>query len=205
MQPTFKIGDMAVYRKHGVAVIKGIETVELYGSLQNVYVLEVLDSKRPMPERLRIPVEKVNSVGLRSLISSDEVDEVYEILRERPSRFDQQTWNRRQRKYKEKLNTGSIYDLAEILRDLYLLKFTKTLSYGEKLMLDEAQELLVRELAIVRGKDKKDIETDIGTMFADAAPVPEPVVPAAAGDAEGVVKPKTRTGSRPRPKTTTFS
>jgi CarD family transcriptional regulator len=199
MQPAFKIGDMAVYRKHGVAVITGIETVELYGSLQNVYVLEVLDSKRPMPERLRIPVEKVNSVGLRSLISSDEVDEVYEILRERPSRFDQQTWNRRQRKYKEKLNTGSIYDLAEILRDLYLLKFTKTLSYGEKLMLDEAQELLVRELAIVRTKEKKDIETEIGEMFADAAPPPEPVAPEVAPDAEA--KPKTRTGARPRPKT----
>lgn len=202
MQPTFKIGDMAVYRKHGVAVITGIETVELYGSLQNVYVLEVLDSKRPMPERLRIPVEKVNSVGLRSLISSDEVDEVYEILRERPSRFDQQTWNRRQRKYKEKLNTGSIYDLAEILRDLYLLKFTKTLSYGEKLMLDEAQELLVRELAIVRTKEKKDIEVEIGEMFADAAPVPEPVLPDAPPDGEA--KPKTRTGARPRPKTSSL-
>ncbi len=201
MQPTFKIGDMAVYRKHGVAVITGIETVELYGSLQNVYVLEVLDSKRPMPERLRIPVEKVNSVGLRSLISSDEVDEVYEILRERPSRFDQQTWNRRQRKYKEKLNTGSIYDLAEILRDLYLLKFTKTLSYGEKLMLDEAQELLVRELAIVRTKEKKDIEVEIGEMFADAAPPPEPIAPDAP---PGEAKPKTRTGSRPRPKTSSL-
>ena len=202
MQPTFKIGDMAVYRKHGVAVITGIETVELYGSLQNVYVLEVLDSKRPMPERLRIPVEKVNSVGLRSLISEDEVDEVYEILRERPSRFDQQTWNRRQRKYKEKLNTGSIYDLAEILRDLYLLKFTKTLSYGEKLMLDEAQELLVRELAIVRTKEKKDIETEIGEMFADAAPVPEPIVVEVTPEPE--IKPKTRTGARPRPKTSSL-
>jgi len=193
MQPTFKIGDMAVYRKHGVAIIKSIEPVELYGTPQNVYVLEVLDSKRPMPERLRIPVEKVNSVGLRKLISLEEIEEVYDILRERPTRFDQQTWNRRQRKYKEKLNTGSIYDLAEIIRDLFLLRFTKPLSYGEKLMLDEAQDLLVRELSIVLEREKTDIEAHIETMFADAAPVPEEE--GAEGDAKA---PKSRTAARPK-------
>ena len=80
MQPTFKIGDKAVYRNHGVAIITGIETIEMYGSFQNVYFLEVMDSKR---DRVMIPVDKVNSVGLRSLISQEEVDEVYEILRER--------------------------------------------------------------------------------------------------------------------------
>jgi CarD family transcriptional regulator len=198
MQPTFKIGDMAVYRKHGVAVIKSIEPVELYGSPQNVYVLEVLDSKRPVPERLRIPVEKVNSVGLRRLISEEEVEEVYDILRERPTRFDQQTWNRRQRKYKEKLNTGSIYDLAEIIRDLFLLRFTKPLSYGEKLMLDEAQELLVRELSIVLSQDKVDVEKAIDGIFADAAPPPEPEVPVAANGETPARAPKSRATTRPR-------
>jgi CarD family transcriptional regulator len=147
MQPTFRIGDKAVYRNHGVAVITGIETIEMYGSLQNVYVLEVMDSKR---DRVMIPVDKVNSVGLRSLISQEEVDEVYDILRERPGKFDQQTWNRRQRKYTEKINTGSVYDVAEVLRDLFLLKSDKTLSFGEKRMLDRAQQLLVKELAIAR-------------------------------------------------------
>lgn len=195
MQPTFKIGDMAVYRKHGVAVIKSIEPVELYGSPQNVYVLEVLDSKRPMPERLRIPVEKVNSVGLRRLISEEEVEEVYDILRERPTRFDQQTWNRRQRKYKEKLNTGSIYDLAEIIRDLFLLRFSKPLSYGEKLMLDEAQELLVRELSIVLNQEKDEVEKAIDDIFADAAPPPEAAAPAPNGE---VKAPRSRATTRPK-------
>lgn len=208
MQPTFRIGDKAVYRNHGVAVITGIETIEMYGSLQNVYVLEVMDSKR---DRVMIPVDKVNSVGLRSLISQEEVDEVYEILRERPGKFDQQTWNRRQRKYTEKINTGSVYDVAEVLRDLYLLKFDKTLSFGEKRMLDRAQQLLVKELAIARDMDEKEVEDDLALIFADAVPPapeaveeekqekvvePEPVaVPAKAPKSRSTARPKAKTGT----------
>jgi len=208
MQPTFRIGDKAVYRNHGVAVITGIETIEMYGSLQNVYVLEVMDSKR---DRVMIPVDKVNSVGLRSLISQEEVDEVYEILRERPGKFDQQTWNRRQRKYTEKINTGSVYDVAEVLRDLYLLKFDKTLSFGEKRMLDRAQQLLVKELAIAREMDEKEVEDDLALIFADAVPPtleaveeekqekvvePEPVVvPAKAPKSRSTARPKAKTGT----------
>lgn len=165
MQPTFKIGDKAVYRNHGVAIITGIETIEMYGSLQNVYVLEVMDAKN---RRVLIPVDKVNSVGLRSLISQEEVDEVYDILRERPGKFDQQTWNRRQRKYTEKLATGSVYDVAEVLRDLYLLKFDKTLSFGEKRMLDHAQQLLVKELAMAKDMVEHDVELELEQIFADA-------------------------------------
>jgi CarD family transcriptional regulator len=165
MQPTFKIGDKAVYRNHGVAIITGIETIEMYGSLQNVYVLEVMDSKN---RRVLIPVDKVNSVGLRSLISLEEVEEVYDILRERPGKFDQQTWNRRQRKYTEKLATGSVYDVAEVLRDLYLLKFDKTLSFGEKRMLDHAQQLLVKELAMAKDMVEPDVERELEQIFADA-------------------------------------
>lgn len=207
MQPTFKIGDKAVYRNHGVAVITGIETIEMYGSLQNVYVLEVMDSKR---DRVMIPVDKVNSVGLRSLISQEEVDEVYDILRERPGKFDQQTWNRRQRKYTEKINTGSVYDVAEVLRDLYLLKFDKTLSFGEKRMLDRAQQLLVKELAIAREMEEKDVEDDLALIFADAVPPtpegaeepepekvvePEPVVVAKPAKSRSTARPKAKTGT----------
>jgi len=212
MQPTFRIGDKAVYRNHGVAIITGIETIEMYGSFQNVYVLEVMDSKR---DRVMIPVDKVNSVGLRSLISQEEVDEVYEILRERPGKFDQQTWNRRQRKYTEKINTGSVYDVAEVLRDLYLLKFDKTLSFGEKRMLDRAQQLLVKELAIARDKQEKDVEDELAEIFADAIPpeaegvagvveaaaevVPVPVPEPPPTPAKASKAPKSK--SAPRPKT----
>ncbi|MFT7581845.1 MAG: CarD family transcriptional regulator [Myxococcota bacterium] len=164
MQPTFKIGDKAVYPAQGVTEIMGIETMKISGMQQNFYVLRVLDSEK----KIRIPINKVNSVGLRSVISHEEVEEVYEILRERPEKFDQQTWNRRQRRYWEKIKTGSVYDVAEVLRDLYLLKYDKTLSFGEKKMLDTAQNLLVKELSIARDAGEKDIENELEAIFADA-------------------------------------
>lgn len=176
MQPTFKIGDKAVYPSQGVTEIISIDTMEISGMQQNFYVLRVLDTEK----KIRIPVNKVNSVGLRSVISPEEVEEVYEILRERPEKFDQQTWNRRQRRYMEKIKTGSVYDVAEVLRDLYLLKYDKTLSFGEKKMLDMAQSLLVKELSIARRTGEVEIERELEDIFADAVPVTEPAVAAVA-------------------------
>ncbi len=168
MQPTFKIGDKAVYPAQGVTEIMGIETMEISGMQQNFYVLRVLGTD---PEKkIRIPINKVNSVGLRSVISEEEVEEVYEILRERPEKFDQQTWNRRQRRYWEKIKTGSVYDVAEVLRDLYLLKYDKTLSFGEKRMLDTAQSLLVKELSVAREAVEEKITDELQGIFAAAQP-----------------------------------
>ncbi|MCA9517073.1 MAG: CarD family transcriptional regulator [Myxococcales bacterium] len=176
MQPTFKIGDKAVYPSQGVTEIISIDTMEISGMQQNFYVLRVLDTEK----KIRIPVNKVNSVGLRSVISPEEVEEVYEILRERPEKFDQQTWNRRQRRYMEKIKTGSVYDVAEVLRDLYLLKYDKTLSFGEKKMLDMAQSLLVKELSIARRTGELEIERELEDIFADA--IPEAELAAAAAE-----------------------
>lgn len=164
MQPMFKIGDKAVYPAQGVTEIMGIESMEISGTQQNFYVLRVLDTDR----KIRIPINKVNSVGLRSVITEDEVEEVYDILRERPDKFDQQTWNRRQRRYTEKIKTGSVYDVAEVLRDLYLLKYDKTLSFGEKKMLDMAQHLLVKELSVARESNEEKIVGELEGIFSDA-------------------------------------
>jgi CarD family transcriptional regulator len=169
MQPTFKIGDKTVYPAQGVTEIMGIESMEISGMQQNFYVLRVLDTDK----KIRIPINKVNAVGLRSVIQGEEVEEVYEILRERPVKFDQQTWNRRYRRYLEKIKTGSVYDVAEVLRDLYLLKYDKNLSFGERKMLDTARQLLVKELSIAKESNEDAIETEIEEMFADAELVPE--------------------------------
>jgi CarD family transcriptional regulator len=165
MQPDFKIGDKAVYPAQGVTEIMGIESMEISGMHQKFYVLRVLDTDK----KIRIPINKVTQVGLRSVIQGEEVDEVYEILRERPVKFDQQTWNRRYRRYLEKIKTGSVYDVAEVLRDLYLLKYDKNLSFGERKMLDTARALLVKELSIARDSDELTIEAELEEMFSDAA------------------------------------
>ena len=169
MQPTFKIGEMAVYPAQGVTEIMGIESMEIGGMNQNFYVLRVLDTDK----KIRIPINKVSSVGLRSVINGEEVEEVYEILRERPVKFDQQTWNRRYRRYLEKIKTGSVYDVAEVLRDLYLLKYDKTLSFGERKMLDTARTLLVKELSIARESDPETVESELEGLFSDAEPLKE--------------------------------
>ena len=164
MEPTFKIGDKAVYPAQGVTEIMGIESIAIGDTQQNFYVLRVLDSDK----KIRIPINKVDAVGLRSVIQGAEVEEVYEILRERPVKFDQQTWNRRYRRYLEKIKTGSVYDVAEVLRDLYLLKYDKNLSFGERKMLDTARSLLVKELSIAKGTDEESIEGELEAMFSDA-------------------------------------
>jgi CarD family transcriptional regulator len=161
VEPTFKIGDKAVYPAQGVTEIMGIESMQIGDIQQNFYVLRVLDTDK----KIRIPLNKVNAVGLRSVIQGEEVDEVYEILRERPLKFDQQTWNRRYRRYLEKIKTGSVYDVAEVLRDLYLLKYDKNLSFGERKMLDTARSLLVKELSIAKDTTEESIETELEEMF----------------------------------------
>ena len=78
---------------------------------------------------------------------------------------DSATWNRRYREYMEKIKTGSVFEIAEVLRDLYLLKFDKDLSFGERKMLDTARNLLIKELSLAKGVNEDDIEGDLKTIF----------------------------------------
>ena len=157
----FKVGDKAVYPAQGVAEIVGKDTKEIMGTSQTFYVLRVLDSDK----KIMIPVEKVDNVGLRNIINDREMDEVYDILRERNVDLNTQTWNRRYRAYVEKIQTGSPFEIAEVLRDLNLLKFQKTLSFGERKMLDTAKRLLVQELAIAKDASEDAVSEEIDHIF----------------------------------------
>jgi CarD family transcriptional regulator len=112
-----------------------------------------------------IPLSNVTSVGLRDVIDKKEVPRVYEIMKKRDMPVDNQTWNRRYREYTEKIKTGSVFEVAEVLRDLYLLKEDKDLSFGERKMLDTAQSLLLKELSIAKKTDERAIMGDIKTIF----------------------------------------
>jgi CarD family transcriptional regulator len=113
-----------------------------------------------------VPVRNARSVGLRAVVTEEEIEEIFAILRETPISFDHQTWNRRYRGFMDKIKTGSIYDVAEVLRDLYRLKNDKTLSFGERRMLDTARSLIVKELAIARGHSEEKVRTEIEKIFA---------------------------------------
>ncbi len=157
----FEIGDKAVYPGHGVGVIEAIETKHISGKEQIFYILKILDNGMT----IMIPRDNVGAVRLREVIRKIDVTKVIHILKERDITVDNQTWNRRYREYMEKINTGSIYEIAEVLRDLHLLKSEKELSFGERKIMDTARNLLVKELAIARDVKESDILREIRTIF----------------------------------------
>jgi len=157
----FKIGDVAVYPAHGVAVVENIENKEISGSSHIFYILRLLENDMT----IMIPQDNAPNVGLRGVIPRGEVSEVYKILKKKRTRAAKQTWNRRHRKYMEKIKSGSIYEIAEVLRDLYLLKLNKDLSFGERKVLDTARSLLIKELSIARRTGEKRIEREIEQIF----------------------------------------
>lgn len=157
----FQIGDKAVYPAQGVAEIVGIDAKEISGKTMRFYVLRILDSDM----RILVPVDKAQQVGLREVASSDEIDEVMDILREKDVHIDKQTWNRRYRGFMEKIKTGSLFEVAEVFRDLYRLKEQKTLSFGERRMLDTAKGLIVQELSVARSADTQKVEQELEQIF----------------------------------------
>mgnify|MGYP001584426526 FL=1 len=136
----FKVGENAVYPAHGVTVVKRIEERDVAGKKKKFYVLQVLENQMT----IMVPTENADAVGLRGIISDLDVKRVYKILKERDVKIDQTTWNRRYREYMEKIKTGSVFEIAEVLRNLFLLRHSKDLSFGERKMLDQAKLLLVR-------------------------------------------------------------
>jgi CarD family transcriptional regulator len=157
----FEIGDKAVYPGHGVGVIEAIESKQISGREQIFFILRIVDNGMT----IMIPKDNVEAVGLRGVIRKLDVTKVIHILKDRDVTIDNQTWNRRYREYMEKINTGSIYEIAEVLRDLHLLKAEKELSFGERKIMDVAKNLLVKELAIARDVRESDILREIRTIF----------------------------------------
>jgi len=144
LKNAFAVGDKAVYPVHGVAEVVALEQRDIGGNQTPVYILKILDT------------------GLK-------IKEVYSILKSRDIPRDTQTWNRRYREYMEKIKTGSIFEIAEVLRDLCVLRLTKELSFGERKMLDTARGLLTKELAIAKGVGEDRIQAELEAIFAPAA------------------------------------
>jgi CarD family transcriptional regulator len=115
---------------------------------------------------IMIPTWNVEQVGLRDVIDKKEITKVYDVMKKREdSTTETQTWNRRYREYMDKIKTGSLYDVAEVYRDLSLLKLTKDLSFGERKLYDTAQTLLVMELSTARKTDEKTIMSEMEMLF----------------------------------------
>ena len=161
---TFKVGDKAVYPAHGVGVVQGIESKEIAGRKQTFYILRMLE-KNDMT--IMVPADNANGVGLRKIIAPAEVEKVFQTLRDRENITSDhhQTWNRRYREYMEKIKSGEVTRIAEVLRDLSLLKFDKDLSFSERKMLDTARTLLTKELAIAMDMGEDEVEEELDEIF----------------------------------------
>ena len=156
----FKVGDKCVYPAHGVGEIKRIETRQIGGCDQDFYVLQILSSGAT----LMVPVTGCEKAGMRELISSGDIDRVYKILKS-PGKVTQTTWNRRYREFNDKLRTGSVSDIAEVLRDLCSLRGDKDLSFGEKKMMDRALSLIVAEISAASERTEGDVEQELNGML----------------------------------------
>jgi len=158
----FRVGDLAVYPAHGVGKIESIESRVVNGQKHDFYIMKILENGMV----IMIPTMNVDSVGLREVIHESEVSEIYSILTQKKDDiFDNQTWNRRYKEYMDKIKTGSLHDVAEVFRDLFLLKLVKDLSFGERKLLDTAKGLLLRELCTAKNIDENTMWGEIETLF----------------------------------------
>jgi CarD family transcriptional regulator len=165
MDVTFHIGDKAYYPVHGVAEVVALEQRDIGGSDTDVYILRVLETGLT----IMVPTGNAEAVGLRAIMSDEDVSEVYSILKSGDVSGDSQTWNRRYREYMEKIKTGSAFEIAEVLRDLCVLRGSKDLSFGERRMLEQARGLLVKEIALAKGTTEQDIDREIDSFFDECA------------------------------------
>lgn len=157
---TFEIGDKAVYPAHGVGIIKNIEIKAIGGQDKSFYVLQILASGAT----LMIPTDSIDRAGMRSLVTSKEIKKIHKIIKSE-GKIATTTWNRRFREFNDKLRTGKVDDIAEVLRDLNTLQVKKDLSFGEKKMMDKAKSLIVSEISHAMSKDEETVEKELSRML----------------------------------------
>jgi CarD family transcriptional regulator len=140
---SFNIGDHVVYPHHGAAVIERKETREAFGEQTEYLVLRMAHGDL----MLSVPADKVEEVGMRRPISVEDVEDLFQLLSKKDVR-EPGNWSRRFKNHQEKLKTGDVYQVAEVVRNLALREAAKGLSAGEKAMLERARSILVSELSV---------------------------------------------------------
>ncbi len=150
----FKIGDKVVYPMHGAGIIEGIEEKKILGKSQRYYILK-LPTKNM---KVMLPTDNIENLGLRDVVSEAAVPAVLSKLSGEQSEMSS-NWNRRYRNNMEKVKSGDILDVAEVVRDLEIMDRERGLSTGERKMLANTKQILVSELALVQDKDKSEIES----------------------------------------------
>ena len=159
----FKVGDRAVYPTQGIGVIEAIESRDYGGVETNFYILRIVDSDIT----IMVPTGNAAHIGLRSPIDKKRVALIFDMLGEKPvvATGAIASWSRRQREYNDKIKTGDLFEVAEVLRELYAIRDGKELSYGEKKVLELARKLLVKEVALAEGAEEDAVTARVENIF----------------------------------------
>lgn len=147
----FRVGDKVVYPHHGAAIIQGLEEKELYGEKRKYYVLTLAYGDLT----LMVPADNTEGVGIRQIIPKGELEKVFKVLRAKECRMPT-NWSRRFKTHVEKLRSGDIYQVAEVVRNLARREKEKGLSAGEKRMLTKARQILLSELTFAAGVNEEE-------------------------------------------------
>lgn len=149
----FNIGDKIVYPMHGAGTIEDIEEKEILGEKRKYFIM-----KMPIGEmKVMVPVDNVEEVGVRQIIDTMDMEKVMTILKGNRSKMPQ-NWNRRYRANMDRIKSGDIFEIAEVVRNLMLLDNEKGLSTGERKMLSSAKQMLISEMVLVYGLDLDETE-----------------------------------------------
>ncbi|MGH2719801.1 MAG: CarD family transcriptional regulator [Actinomycetota bacterium] len=145
----FRVGDKVVYPHHGAAIIKGVEEREVHGETREYFVLRLSYGDLT----LLVPLDNTEEVGIRDVIGRDELEKVFKVLRSKECRMPT-NWSRRFKTHVEKLRSGDIYQVAEVVRNLARRDKEKGLSAGEKRMLAKARQILLSEITFAADVDE---------------------------------------------------
>lgn len=148
----FNVGDKIVYPMHGAGTIDSIEEKNILGESQAYYII-----KMPGEVKVMVPTSRAEQIGVRSVIGKEEAEKVISILGEDETEM-AQNWNKRYRDNMEKMKSGDVYEIADVVRNLAFKQKEKGLSTGEKKMLSNAKQILVSELVLAESKEKEEVE-----------------------------------------------
>jgi len=168
----FEVGDKVVYPHHGAATIERREKVVAFGEKRDYLVLRLAYGELT----LKVPADNAAEIGLRDVINDEEVEEVFAVLRKREARMPT-NWSRRFKNHVEKLKSGDIYQVAEVVRNLTIRERDKGLSAGEKRMLGKARQILVSELTFALDVDEEQAEITLDEVLGKTGgtPAPKPI------------------------------
>lgn len=156
----FNVGDKVVYPMHGAGIIEEIEEREVLGESQKYYIMRL-----PIGDmKVMVPVNGSRDMGLREVAGEDIWDMVFELLRSGPSEMST-NWNKRYRANTEKLKTGDIIEVAEVVRNLELREQKKGLSTGERKMLDMSRQILISELVLAKSVSEEEARRIVGSLI----------------------------------------